>query len=241
MTLNIAHRGFSSQYPENTMLAFRKAVEAGCDGIELDIHLSRDGVPVIIHDYDLRRVGGREGRVPDLTAAELGATDVSGGYSQYGHNPVPTLREYLAYIRDHKVLTNIELKNTACPYPGLEEKALDLIREYGLLDRVYFSSFNHASMVRCKQLSPQSRCALLTECILWQPGSYAKAAGVDYINGYFRTLTDSYVAAIHAAGLGVQAWTVDEEEDMVRLLDQGVYGIITNKPDRLHRLLQARK
>ena len=105
MTRNIAHRGYSGNYPENTMLAFRKAVEAGADGIELDVQLTRDGEPVILHDEQVDRTTDGTGWVKDLTLAELRKLDASYLYTgQYGFNPVPTLREYCEFIRDLPVL-----------------------------------------------------------------------------------------------------------------------------------------
>ena len=101
MTRNFAHRGYSGKYPENTMLAFRKAAEAGADGIELDVQLTRDGEPVIIHDELVDRTTDGTGRVKDFTLAELQALDASYIYTgQYGRNPIPTLREYCEFVKD---------------------------------------------------------------------------------------------------------------------------------------------
>ena len=108
MTRNFAHRGYSGKYPENTMLAFRKAVEAGADGIELDVQLTRDGEPVIIHDELVDRTTDGTGRVKDFTLAELQALDASYIYTgQYGRNPIPTLREYCELVKDLPIVTNI--------------------------------------------------------------------------------------------------------------------------------------
>lgn len=241
MTKIIAHRGFSGQYPENTMLAFQKAVEAGCDGIELDVHLSKDGEVVIIHDEHIGRVsGGRRGMVKDLTAEELRRIDVSSGCSaKYGFNPIPTLREYFEFVKNHDVFTNIELKNSLVLYEGLEEKTIALIKEFGLLDRVLFSSFNHRSMVKAKKLSPQTRCAFLVGCHMCDGGAYTKAHGVDYLNPLYTGLDAEAIEEVHASGIGLQAWTVNEEEDMRFLAEHEIFGIITNYPDRLAGVLKS--
>ena len=240
MTKIIAHRGFSSQYPENTMLAFRKAVEAGCDGIELDVHLSKDGEVVVIHDEFVDRVtGGRKGLVKDMTAGELGRIDVSSGHpGSFGFNPIPTLREYFEFARTQDIFTNIELKNTIVEYEGLEEKVIALIREYGLLDRVLFSSFNHRSMVKAKKLSPETRCAFLVASHLCAGGRYTKSHGVDYINPIYTYLDQDTIREIHDEGIQIQAWTVDEEKDMRYLAEQEIFAIITNCPDRLVKVLR---
>ena len=170
-TKNLAHRGFSGRYPEDTMLAFRGAIGAGADGIELDVHLSRDGEVVVIHDETVGRTCGVPGRVQDLTAAELGALHASYLYrGQMGVNPVPTLREYFQLVRDLPILTNVELKTNVYEYPGLEEKVWDLIRACDLADRIIISSFNHFSVLRMRAIAPELKYGLLSESWLVEAG-----------------------------------------------------------------------
>lgn len=239
MTKIIAHRGFSGSYPENTMLAFQKAVEAGCDGIELDVHLSKDGEVVIIHDEHFQRVtGGRIGEVRNFTLSELSQIDVSNGHpAAYGFTPIPSLKEYFTYVKEQRIFTNIELKNTIVEYPGLEEKVIKLIYEYGLEERVLLSSFNHQSMVKSKKLSPITKCAFLVACHMCDAGAYARRYGVDYINPLFTFVNDQNMAEMGRNGIEVQAWTVNEEEDMKSMLSHNVFAIITNYPDKLRKLI----
>ena len=111
MTKNFAHRGYSGKYPENTLLAFEKALEAGCDGIELDVHLSSDGEVVIIHDELVDRTTDGTGLVGSHTLAQLKTLDASAGFrGVYGRNEIPTLREYFELVKEKDVGTNIELK-----------------------------------------------------------------------------------------------------------------------------------
>ena len=153
MTLNFAHRGFSGQFPENTMLAFEKAVEAGADGIELDVQFSKDGELVIMHDETLNRTAGVDGFVKDYTLEQLKAMDVSGKWGdRYGSMEIPTLREYFEHFKDLPVITNIELKTGIFPYPGIEERTLEMIREYELENKIIISSFNHYSCLKMKEL-----------------------------------------------------------------------------------------
>ena len=108
-----AHRGFSGEYPENTMLAFRKAYETGCDGIELDVQLTKDGVPVIMHDETIDRTTDGKGNLRDYTYEQLCRFDCSGKFAgKYGFQQIPTLREYLEWVKDTGLITNIELKNS---------------------------------------------------------------------------------------------------------------------------------
>ena len=134
--LNIAHRGFSGKYPENTLLAFQKGIEAGADGFEFDTHLTKDGEIVIIHDERLDRTTNAQGFVKDYTLEELRKVDASKPFPECGFCGIPTLREYFELIRGRNLLTNIELKNGIFWYEGMEEKVIAMIREYGLEERV---------------------------------------------------------------------------------------------------------
>lgn len=241
MTKNFAHRGFSSRYPENTMLAFRKAVEEGCDGIELDAQLTRDGEVVIIHDENLKRTTGRSGFVRDFTLQELRQFDASCGMSgELGINPIPTLREYFEFACKQAITTNIELKNSVIPYEGLEEKVLSLMQEYRLRDRIILSSFNHQSIVKCKKLLPQIRCGFLSGCWQLQAGAYSEQYGMDVYNPVYHFLTEENLSELRQHHIDICTWTVNEEADMKRLVDAGVYAIITNCPDVLKRILPDR-
>jgi glycerophosphoryl diester phosphodiesterase len=232
MTNIIAHRGFSGMYPENTLLAFQNAVELGVDGIELDVHLSRDKQVVVIHDENLERVAGRRDRVQDLSAAELAQAEVRGGSLDVRGQTVPTLEQYFRLVRDKGVFTNIELKNSLVPYKGLEREVLELVEVYGLQGRVLISSFNHHSLAKVLKLSPGMRCACLTACRLERGGEYAKTRGFSFVNPHYLSLDDESIAEIHGAGVGIQAWTVDKPAPIQYLCLKGVYGVITNWPDQ---------
>ena len=144
-----AHRGYSGKYPENTMLAFREAEKTGADGIELDVQLTKDGEIVIIHDETLERTTTGTGWVKDHTLAELKALDASiiKG-TAYSPERIPTLEEYCRWVKDTKLVTNIELKTSIVYYPEIEEKTAEMVKAFGLEDRMIFSSFNHLSIVR---------------------------------------------------------------------------------------------
>ena len=141
MSLNFAHRGWSGLYPENTLLAFQKAIELGVDGFEMDVQLSRDGEVVVFHDETLDRVTGYHGYLRDLTVSELKRLDASSGFrGLYGKNEIPTLREFLELVAPTELIVNMELKNNRQYYPRLEEKVIALVRAFGMEKRVIFSS-----------------------------------------------------------------------------------------------------
>ena len=242
MTKIIAHRGYSEKYPENTMLAFQKAVEAGSDGIELDVQLSADGQPVILHDENLKRTANRPGLVKDFTLRELQSFDAGNGFpASFGVQPIPSLREYFSFIRQKNVFTNIELKTGVIRYEGIEEKVISLIREFGLTEKVLFSSFNHFSMLQCKQLAPEIRCALLTAS--WQvgAGAYARSLGVEFVNPFYSFLTEENIRELREHGIGAQAWTVNDEPVMEYLVRRDIFAVITNRPETLYRVRQNMK
>lgn len=242
MTKNFAHRGFSGRYPENTILAFRKAIESGCDGIELDVQMTRDGQLVIIHDESVDRTCNGNGFVSELKLSELRRFDAYGAFPrQFGTNRIPTLREYFDLIRYKDVLTNIEFKNTICNYPGLEEKVIETVYEYQLASRVLFSSFNHCSMVKCKQLAPEIKVAFLVSSPLAEPGRYTVSHRGNYLNVHYSVLTDETIRDLKCHGVDAQAWTVNEESEMFRWAKATVYAVITNFPDRMKSVLDIMK
>ena len=235
-----AHRGCSGQYPENTMLAFRKAVEAGADGIENDVHLSKDGEVMIIHDESLMRTAGIDSMVWELTRGELERT--SAGKTQgdsHGFTPIPSLDEYLTFMEEHRDrITNIELKTAPVYYPGIEEKVLSLVRKHSLEANVIYSSFNWLSVIKMKRMDPTCRIGLLFSGMrLFNQGTIMRELDIDFYHPDFHDIDESLVKALQKEGRGVNIWTVNEIEDIRRVLSYGPDGVITNWPQRvLHEL-----
>ena len=240
MVKNFAHRGFSGLYPENTMLAFRKAVEIdGCDGIEFDVHLTKDLVPVIIHDETLDRtcVNG-SGFIKDYTYDELKKFDVSFKFAgQCEPQHIPTLREYFELVKDTKIITNIELKTSNYEYDGIEQIVYDMIMEYGLKDRIIISSFNHFTIKRMKAICPDMKCGLLTETWMINAGKYTSEQGVECLHPIHFNMQEKHLAEVKKYGLEVNVWTVNEEEDIRNMINRGVDSIIGNFPDRSARII----
>jgi len=238
MSRIFAHRGFSGSYPENTMLAFRKAMETGCDGIELDVQLTRDGELVVIHDETLDRTTDGKGKVRDHSLKELADFNAANRFSEsFGFHPIPTLSEYFELARDRAIVTNIELKNGIYPYPGLEEKLVAMVGAFGIEDRVVYSSFNHQSLLKCRTLSPGSEIAFIVSCWMIGAGSYCRGNGGDYLNPRSCFLTEENMGELRESGVRTMAWTVDEAAEMLRLAGMGVDSLITNEPRRALDLL----
>lgn len=234
-----AHRGFSGKYPENTMLAFKKAVEVGAEGIELDVHLTKDNQLVIIHDEDIKRTCDGEGLVRDFTLEELKKFDASAGFKGvYGKNEIPTLQEYFDFIKDTDLITNIELKTGIFEYPTIEQKTIDMIEKYGLEDRIILSSFNHYTIKRCEQINPKIKRGFLSESWLINYGEYTKKNGASCCHPIYCFLSDDMIKEMHDAGCEINTWTVNEYEDIERLASKGVDGLIGNYPDRMVEVLR---
>lgn len=229
-----AHRGFSGYYPENTMLAFQKvAEETVADGIELDIQLTKDGEIVIMHDEMLDRTTNGSGWLKDHTLEELKMLSV--GVNVKGFFPrqtIPTLREYFTWLKTTKLITNIELKTSYFEYEGIEEKLIAIVKEFGLEDQIWYSSFNHYTVARIKKLMPEAKCGLLTDTWLMNIGEYAASQGAASVNArtYF-CAKEGVAADLHAHNIALQAWTPNDAEMMQELVDAGVDVLITNYPD----------
>lgn len=239
-TLNIAHRGFSGIYPENTMLAFRKAVEEGADGIETDVQMTVDGVLVICHDEKVDRTTNKKGLISKYRYDELSKLDAGIKFGDnYAGERIPTLDEFLDYVKDKNILINLELKNSIIPYEGLEKGTIDKIYEYGLEKKVIMSSFNHYSMVKVKELDSNIKTGLLCAATIYNAGKYVKGVGADALHPFFPSVMDyKKVEEIKSQKLMINTYTVNEEKYMKELIKLNIDGIITNYPDKLKRVLR---
>ena len=177
MTLIIAHRGSAGTHPENTMEAFYEAERVKADGIELDVQLTRDGEIVVIHDETVDRTTNGKGFVKDYTFKDIQKLQANYKYKSklFKKNRVPSLREVFQWMKGNELLCNIELKNSIMDYPGMEEKVIELIREFGFQDRIIISSFNHYSIVACYRLEPEVEIAPLYSSGLFMPWIYAQS------------------------------------------------------------------
>jgi glycerophosphoryl diester phosphodiesterase len=222
--LVFAHRGGSKIGPENTIAAFDRGLSAGADGLELDVHLSRDRIVVVHHDATLDRTTRATGLLKDRTAAELAALDV------------PRLSDVLA--RYPKIGIIIELKE---PDPGLAAAVVNDVRHAAAIDRVCLGSFSLTALRAARATAPdvatsgarfEVRMALYRSWIHLSPGRVPyRAFQVPETSGSTRVVSPRFVKLAHQAGIAVQVWTVDEPDDIRRLLDWGVDGIISDRPD----------
>ena len=228
-----AHRGFSSIYPENTMLAFEKALECGAYGIEMDCHLSLDGEIVIIHDENLLRTCGVDKRVEECTFEELIKTRASRTQGDRFNTTIPSFEEFCSFIKKNPIMANIELKTGVVYYPHLEEKVIDMVKRYKIENKVLFSSFNWLSLVICKRLLPSVPVGLLFDLkdSIKHISYLARECGFEYLHPDYSCINDEMIYESRKEKIAINAWTIKSDEEIRRLDELKVEGIITNSPD----------
>lgn len=222
-----AHRGANRQFPENTLAAFNCAAEIGADGIELDVSLTKDGRVVVMHDNKVDRTTDGHGEICDFTWDEMRKLDCG-----QGQHP-PLLSDVLELMRGNNLLLNMEIKSGINPrgFEGLEEKAVNLVHEFGMTGRTLYSSFNHNALMRVRALDHNAPIGLLYSCRLVRDWDYAKGVGAEALHPYYPTLMQpGFMDECNKAGVIVRPWTVDDPELMRRFMQEGAE-VITDLPD----------
>jgi glycerophosphoryl diester phosphodiesterase len=254
--VNLAHRGASALAPENTIEAFRLAVEAGAGGLELDVHLTHDGHVVVIHDATVDRTTSGSGAVSEMTFDELRGFDAGHTFSPDGgsNHPyrglgvrVPTLREVLKEFPG--VAVNIDIK---AKRPGIEAAVLGVLREANALGRALVVSTPHATVKRFRKISGGH---ISTGASRWETGIFYllsrlrlerlaspayDALQVPLRHRGIALVTPRFIEAAHARGVRVDVWTINQADEMHRLLDLGVDVIMTDRPGTLTEVLRRR-
>lgn len=240
MTINYAHRGASGYYPENTMISFEKAIEMGCTGIETDVQMTKDGVLVLIHDEMVNRTTDGAGFVKDFTYSELRRLDAGSWFSkEYANHKIPSLEEILLLVKNTNIQLNIEIKSGVIEYEGIEQKLIDTVYKYNMDKQIIFSSFNHYSMVKCKEISKEIKTGLLYMEGIYKPCRYAKFVGADALHPYFYALNGEIIKEAKEEGLMINTFTVNDTNYMEYFYQLGVDGIITNYPDKLKKIMEG--
>jgi len=229
----IAHRGSSLEAPENTLRAFELALISGADGLELDVQLTLDGEPVVLHDETLDRTTSGQGYLIGHSYSQLRKLDAGLWFGkQFEGQKVPHLKEVLDLLHKSGTTLNIELKNGIIQYPGMEEKVLDLLAQYPD-QKVIISSFNHYSLRHIKHVSANTRIGLLYMAGLVEPWRYAELMDAYSLHPLYLNIMPELVTGCKHAGIKLFPWTVDNPQDMERITALGVEGIITNDPARM--------
>ena len=225
-----AHRGASAEAPENTLAAFRRALDAGADGIEMDVHLASDGVPIVIHDDTLERTTDGSGAVAAHRAAQLQTLDAGSWFGpHFAGEPLPTLEEALRLLAG-RLRINLEVKESRS---GLA--VLDLLRAFPTAD-VVISSFDHALLTALRRTAPDLPLAVLLEAGNWRH-ALARAAALRAcaFHPHANLVSRPLLAACRRLQLPVFAWTVDDAKRARALARAGVAGVFSNDPAGLRR------
>jgi len=229
-----AHRGGASEHPENTLPAFEHAVELGYRYLETDVHLTADGVLVAFHDDDLERTCGVDARIDELPWSELAVLRVE------GTAPIPTMRELMEHFPSARFNIDAKSDDTVDPL-------CDLVEDLDALDRVCLASFVWRRLRRIRRrfgrrvltnTSQPETVALVA--IGWIPGRAPKAAQLPPSHGPFSVMTKRVIRNAHRNRNAIHVWTIDDPDEMIRFLDLGVDGIMTDRPDRLREVLVER-
>jgi glycerophosphoryl diester phosphodiesterase len=235
-----AHRGGRDEAPENTVAAFRYAAALGTPGAECDVHLSGDGVPVVIHDDTVDRTTNGTGEIRDLTAAALGALDARATHTDWPEPAgVPTFAEVLAVTREIDYF-EVEIKaDEPSRIEALVPLLIDAIDGAGRRGKVRFISFDPDACALCHRLAPDMMLSLLVNETTDVEIAQALELGCDGIAGDVKTATEGFVAAAHERGLTVTIWTVNEDTDFDNMLAWGVDVVTTDRPRHMLARLAA--
>lgn len=231
----IAHRGWSGKAPENTLAAIELALEEPkITSIEIDVHQSKDGIPVVIHDHRVDRTTDGSGYVMDLTLAELKKLDAGSWFDPaFTGEQVPTLAEVLELVGGRKNLL-IELKQMAGLYEGLEANVLTLIQKFNAEAQCSLISFDHKSLKACLAFNPEVKRTLVmlgSPLLLVDQVNEIEAAAVSMHHQY---IDEEMISSLKNNGTDLVVWTVDQKAEANRVLgfDQSI-ALTTNHPERL--------
>jgi glycerophosphoryl diester phosphodiesterase len=250
--LILGHRGASAIAPENTLAAFSRAISDGADGIEFDVRLSRDGVAMVIHDASLKRTGGIDRVVSELTAAELQAVDVGSWFAEHTRNPtesfageqLPMLSQVFELFSANNGLLYTEMKCEPDEGTALAGEVVALTREFEMVDRVVVESFDHSAIAAVKRLDSEIRTAALFEPKFTRPISTirrlkmvdaALAVAADEIALHHTLAGVRVVEKARQAGLEVVVWTVEDSSWIKRARALGIKALISNDPGLMVR------
>jgi len=239
---NIAHRGASALAPENTLPAFELALQLGVNEVELDVRRCATGEVIVIHDKSVDRTTDGIGAVKDKSFAEIKALDAGSWFDErFRGESVPALDEVFDLLAG-RLTVNIELKGGSLNPDGIEQVVVESIRRHGMIERVIISSFNPCRLRRIRAKAPELKTALIFSpynSLYLRRAWFAPILKVDGLHAFHSMVDRHFVDGAHRRGRWVYAWTVDEREQMEKLILTGLDGIVTNDPRLLKGVLES--
>lgn len=240
----IAHRGASAYAPENTHSAFKMAIDMQAEMMELDVSITKDGVPVVIHDVTVDRTTSAKGEVGDFTLAELKKLETGAWFGEeFRGEPFPTLEEALEYTKD-RIAVNIEIKTEAVTdvaEGGVVDKSIQLVKNAGVEHQIIFSSFDYRVMEHLEKLAPE-----LPKAILYEkrqsgkllPSELVKKYRVDAFNCSYKQLSKKWLEDLKDHDIPFLVYTVNDPGRMKKVIEMGASGIFSDKPDVLKEVVE---
>ncbi|MCR8995975.1 glycerophosphodiester phosphodiesterase family protein [Brevibacillus laterosporus] len=236
MSYCMAHRGWSGRAPENTMAAIKLALaEPGIQAIEVDVQLSKDEIPVLIHDFTLERTTNGSGLVKDHTFEQLRQWSAGSWFAkEFSDETIPALEELFQAVSQHTCRLNVELKTAGNLYPRLAEKVVELVEAYELHSQVCLTSFDHEIIKKVKELQPSMKTGLI---IAGKPvllREQLEETGATILSMAYPYLTKDFVHIMLEQNYEIFAWTIDDEHEIRRISEWHPHlYICTNHPDRM--------
>lgn len=235
--LMIAHRGARKVAPENTLEAFRKAIKLGFDGVEFDVVITKDKVPIVFHGNDLSLITRAKGLIHEMLYEDIAKIDAGSLFDpKYAGEKIPRLEEALALLQDSSMFLNVEIKSQPRGHNGIEPLVADLIKKYGLQNRVLVSSFSPLILRRFRKIAPEIPASLLVGP---NPFFFLKTLlsvnmlRVSAINPVFQYTSEALVLFAKEQKYRVYVWNVNTRQEYARAIELGVDGIITDEPELL--------
>lgn len=233
MSKIFAHRGSAGTHPENTMAAFNEAERVGAEGLEIDVHFTKDNMLAVIHDDTVDRTTNGSGRVRDHTLEELQQLDAGSWFAPEFHEErILSLEEVLEWIQHNEMILNIELKYAGLDYIDFEEKVIQAVEHYDLVDRVIISSYNHEALKQVNELNPQIECAILYMARLYEPWNYAQTLGAKSLHPYAPATDIGVIRGAAEKDMPVRVYTVNQTEHLHFFIQANCSAIITDFPER---------
>lgn len=247
MPLVLAHRGANKVAPQNTLLAFQKALDFGADGLETDVHLSKDGHIVICHNYTIDETSNGTGRVDEMTLSQLKGFDFGSYFGdEFKGVSLPTLSELLDLTKSMKLI-NIEIKPPQKD-SDLVKKVVEAIHQYGIVENSIVSCFDPECIRLVKEIDKNIKTGLLYEddklgheIMTFGVAKYCKQLNADAAHPHRKLITRKEVMELHNLGIAVNPWTVNKEEEIIRFTEWGCDALISDVPDYCIKVLEEMK
>lgn len=229
-----AHRGISNIIPENSLASFKKAIELKCDGIETDVHLSKDNKLMVFHDFELNRMTNNKGQVCDYYADDLNKMNIGKKFSsKYKYETIPTLNQVLELFKNNDLLLVIELKAGSNKYKDIEKLTIDLLKQYDMIERSIITSFDHRALKLTKEIEPSVKTAMLYGGYFFNTCEYAKKHSIDILHPSMYSTDKELVKNAKENNIPIYSYATNTIKDYLALKDMGVDGVFANNANEI--------